>query len=253
MKSKLIKLQNPLKVIGISQSLYLVISLVMFYSGTDEEIYIPFLIFSTWIFNLPSIISARKEDPEGIKWKDLNIISLINSLISGLICFVCFEYLGMADVEQSWVSFVFPFVSGMLVSSIISIFLEKGPIKHKIKRLISIILFVWALYEIVTNLLKGESNDEEEVGFDTDGDGKIDTTFVDTDGDGIVDTIGQDTDGDGIIDKISSDTDGDGLIDTVVADTDGDGFTDTIIKDIDVDGDGKSDFRITKRKGKGLT
>jgi hypothetical protein len=137
-----------------------------------------------------------------------------------------------------------------LLSVIFGIFFEKTSVKIKLKRLISVIFFVWALYKLITSF---SSSKEEEVGFDTDGDGKIDTTFVDTDGDGIAETIAQDTDGDGIIDKISSDTDGDGLIDTVVADTDGDGLSDTIIKDIDVDGDGNSDFRVTKRKGKGLT
>ena len=138
----------------------------------------------------------------------------------------------------------------ILLSVIFGIFFEKTSVKIKLKRLLSIIFFVWALYKLITSF---SSSKEEEVGFDTDGDGKIDTTFIDTDGDGISETIVQDTDGDGIIDKISSDTDGDGLIDTVVADTDGDGLADTIIKDVDLDGDGKSDFRITKRKGKGLT
>ena len=139
-----------------------------------------------------------------------------------------------------------------IFSSFLSVFFPKGTVKEKLGNLVKVVLFVIIIYKIIKPFIGG-NDDEEEVGFDTDGDGKIDTTFVDTDGDGVVDTIGQDTDGDGIIDTVSSDTDGDGLIDTVVADTDGDGLTDTIIKDIDVDGDGKSDFRITKRKGKGLT
>lgn len=139
-----------------------------------------------------------------------------------------------------------------IFSSFFSVFFPKGTVKEKLGNLVKVVLFVIIIYKIIKPFIGG-NDDEEEVGFDTDGDGKIDTTFVDTDGDGIVDTIGQDTDGDGIIDTVSSDTDGDGLIDTVVADTDGDGLTDTIIKDIDIDGDGKSDFRITKREGKGLT
>ena len=126
-----------------------------------------------------------------------------------------------------------------IFSSFFSVFFPKGTVKEKLGNLAKVVLFVIIIYKIIKPFIGG-NDDEEEVGFDTDGDGKIDTTFVDTDGDGIVDTIGQDTDGDG-------------LIDTVVADTDGDGLTDTIIKDIDIDGDGKSDFRITKRKGKGLT
>jgi hypothetical protein len=43
------------------------------------------------------------------------------------------------------------------------------------------------------------------------------------------------------------DTDGDGIKDSF--DTDEDGLADTIIKDVDLDRDGKSDFRITRRKG----
>lgn len=139
-----------------------------------------------------------------------------------------------------------------ILSSLLSVFFPKGTIKEKLGNLVKVVLFVILIYNFIKSFIGG-NDDEEEVGFDTDGDGKIDTTFVDTDGDGIAETIAQDTDGDGIIDKVSSDTDGDGLIDTVVADTDGDGLSDTIIKDIDVDGDGKSDFRVTKRKGKGLT
>ena len=139
-----------------------------------------------------------------------------------------------------------------ILSSLLSVFFPKGTIKEKLGNLVKVVLFVIVIYNIIKPFISG-NDDEEEVGFDTDGDGKIDTTFVDTDGDGIAETIAQDTDGDGIIDTVSSDTDGDGLIDTVVADTDGDGLTDTVIKDIDVDGDGNSDYRVTKRKGKGLS
>lgn len=139
-----------------------------------------------------------------------------------------------------------------ILSSLLSVFFPKGTIKEKLGNLVKVVLFVIVIYNIIKPFIGG-NDDEEEVGFDTDGDGKIDTTFVDTDGDGIAETIAQDTDGDGIIDTVSSDTDGDGLIDTVVADTDGDGLTDTVIKDIDVDGDGNSDYRVTKRKGKGLS
>lgn len=144
------------------------------------------------------------------------------------------------------------FIVNIIFSSLLSVFFPKGTIKEKLGNLVKVVLFVIVIYNIIKPFIGG-NDDEEEVGFDTDGDGKIDTTFVDTDGDGIAETIAQDTDGDGIIDTVSSDTDGDGLIDTVVADTDGDGLTDTVIKDIDVDGDGNSDYRVTKRKGKGIS
>jgi|TARA_B110000902_G_scaffold177229_1_gene200970 hypothetical protein len=145
-----------------------------------------------------------------------------------------------------------------ILSSLLSVFFPKGTIKEKLGNLVKVVLFVIIIYKLIKPFIGGsddddDDNDDDAVGFDTDGDGKIDTTFVDTDGDGIAETIAQDTDGDGIIDTVSSDTDGDGLIDTVVADTDGDGLADTIIKDVDIDGDGQSDYRITKRKGKGLT
>lgn len=251
MKTRIIKLKNPIRLIGISQLLYLVMCLGMFYFEITPDIYIIFMILGTWIFNLPSIISARNQDPEGIKWKDLNIISLINSLISGLICFVCLIYLEMGNPDPSWVAFLLPFVIGMIVSSIISIFLEKGPIKQKIKRLISVILFVWALYKIVTSFIDGESDEEPTSGgvdtdgdgvadsFDMDGDGEIDTSFIDTDGDGISDTIAMDTDGDGVIDTVYSDTDGDGKIDSFIKDRNSDGIVDSGF--LDTDGDGRPD------------
>jgi hypothetical protein len=217
------------------------------------------LLFSV----LPVIISfilLRYYYKVDFKWKDYIIMGLLISFISNLPLILINILLDINGYEEN-IPFILFYT--IFISVISGIFFEKTSVKIKLKRILSVILFVWVLYKLIKPFIGG-GDDEDESGidtdgdgikdsFDTDGDGKIDTTFVDTDGDGISDTIAQDTDGDGLIDTVSSDTDGDGLIDTVVADTDGDGLTDTIIKDVDIDGDGQSDFRITKRKGKGLT
>lgn len=250
---KIIKLPNPLKVIGITQLTFIILSVILYQLHLsdiiDISIYGSFAIFSPFLFNLPSIILSKRNDPDGIKWKDLNIISLINILISSIVTMVSIVVFETLDPDPIWLAFVLVFGIGMVVSTIISIFLEKGPVKQKIKRLISVILFVWAVYKIITNLLEGESDEDSlEGGIDTDGDGIADT--FDTDGDGIADTSFIDTDGDGISDTLAIDTDGDGLIDTVYSDTDGDGRIDSFLKD--VDGDGIADSGIIDTDGDGI-
>tara|TARA_B110000902_G_C14136498_1_gene524063 strand:- start:139 stop:1002 length:864 start_codon:yes stop_codon:yes gene_type:complete len=192
-------------------------------------------------------------------WSGFNKTGSIISLFYFLYSYILYLIFDISFFSERLLFFLFMYT---ITTAISGIFLEKTSYKIKFKRLLGVILFVWAIYKLITSFT---SNSEKEPygvdtdgdgikdSFDTDGDGVIDTVMSDTDGDGVFDTVMQDTDGDGLIDRISSDTDGDGILDTVIADTDGDGLADTIIKDVDLDGDGKSDFRITRRKGKGLT
>ena len=62
---------------------------------------------------------------------------------------------------------VFQFI-GIIFSVIAGIFFEKSPLKTKLKRLISIILFVWAIYNLFQSLLNKKDN---SYGIDSDGDG----------------------------------------------------------------------------------
>tara|TARA_B110000977_G_scaffold104161_1_gene135941 strand:- start:244 stop:1026 length:783 start_codon:yes stop_codon:yes gene_type:complete len=222
-----------------------------------------FLIFIPPILTLVNYILFKKNNKD-LKFEDYIKSGFIFSIIITIYtAFYCVMFLDV-DIDSFFEFGRFPdrdqhipymiFIINVIFSSLLSVFFPKGTIREKLGNLVKVVLFVIVIYKLIKPFIGGnDDDDDDEVGFDTDGDGIIDTTFVDTDGDGIAETIAQDTDGDGIIDKISSDTDGDGLIDTVVADTDGDGLIDTIIKDVDLDGDGKSDYRITKRKGKGLT
>lgn len=222
-----------------------------------------FLIFIPPILTLVNYILFKKNNKD-LKFEDYIKSGFIFSIIITIYtAFYCVMFLDV-DIDSFFEFGRFPdrdqhipymiFIINVIFSSLLSVFFPKGTIREKLGNLVKVVLFVIVIYKLIKPFIGGnDDDDDDEVGFDTDGDGIIDTTFVDTDGDGIAETIAQDTDGDGIIDKISSDTDGDGLIDTVVADTDGDGLADTIIKDVDIDGDGQSDYRITKRKGKGLT
>ena len=254
-----LSIQKPINyIIKIGLLYVLLLSLL----GLIAPIYVLFsLLIIAPILTLVNFILFKKNNKD-LKFEDYIKSGFIFSIIIALYtAFFMIAYEGY-DLEDFFDFSRFPtreqhapyaiFIVNIIFSSLLSVFFPKGTIKEKLGNLVKVVLFVIIIYNFIKSFIGGD-DEEEEVGFDTDGDGKIDTTFIDTDGDGISETIAQDTDGDGIIDKISSDTDGDGLIDTVVADTDGDGLADTIIKDVDLDGDGKSDFRITKRKGKGLT
>ena len=278
-----IKLKIPYKTIIISNILFVTIWLLLrLFLGPKSETLILFTFFCTWIFSLPSLFQLKegtidnskwgdfkikrsdfniislislfkfKENKtSNTKWSDFNIMSLINLSVTSIICFLLmlsFVYKVNKDLEILLVvSFIIPLSSGMVISSIIGIFLEKSSNKTKVKRLISILLLVWTIYKLITSFLDSDESESESVGIDTDGDGVKDS--FDTDGDGVMDTSFVDTDGDGVSDTIAIDTDGDGLIDTVYSDTDGDGKIDSFIKDID--GDGISDIGILDTNGDG--
>jgi len=121
-------------------------------------------------------------------------------------------------------------------SVVLGIFFEDSPVKVKIKKIVSLILFVWAIYNIIRYFTSDDAKgsldtngDGEDDSFDTDGDGIVDTVFIDSDGDGINDMVALDTNHDGKIDTVALDTDHDGKIDMVAADTNKNGNIDTII------------------------
>jgi hypothetical protein len=125
---------------------------------------------------------------------------------------------------------------GIFYSVVLGIFFEKSPVKVKIKKIVSLILFVWAIYNIIRYFTSDDAKgsldtngDGKDDSFDTDGDGIVDTVFIDSDGDGINDMVALDTNHDGKIDTVALDTDQDGKIDMIVADTDRNGDIDTII------------------------
>jgi nitrogen fixation/metabolism regulation signal transduction histidine kinase len=162
---------------------------------------------------------------------------------------------GMVVFEILLFSFVayMPFV---LISIITGVFLEKSSYKIKLKRLLSIIFIVWALYKLFSSFnsekksygidtdgdgIKDafDTNGDgliDTIKFDSNGDGRIDTALSDLNGDGLIDTIASDTNGDGILDTFLSDSNGDGAVDTIASDMSGDGRIDTIIKDVNSDG-----------------
>ena len=142
---------------------------------------------------------------------------------------------------------IFPALT--LISIITGIFLEKSSYMIKLKRLLSIIFIVWALYKLFSSFNSekksyGVDTDGDGIkdAFDTNGDGLIDTIKFDSNGDGILDTALSDLNGDGLIDTIASDTNGDGIFDTLLSDSNGDGAVDTIASDMN--GDGRIDTII---------
>ena len=118
------------------------------------------------------------------------------------------------------------FITGTLTAIFTGIYLDRTSGAIKFKRTMSVILFVWFLFNLVTG---GDSEPEEAP----------DHVALDTDGDGIKDTIAMDTNKDGLIDSVASDTSGDGKIDTVILDSNHDGRADVTLRDRD--GDGRPD------------
>ena len=177
-------------------------------------------------------------------WKGFNLfglrIALIYSIFLGLNIFL----IGLGEYEAIGLSVVYLLLVFSL-SVLLGIFFQKASIKKKLKDLLSIILFVWAVYKIYNSIVN-----RGKFSYDTDGDGKIDTVLQDFDGDGVLDTQYIDIDGDGVFETIARDTTGNGLIDTIASDVSGDGKIDTILKDLD--GDGLADIKFKGPKGKGL-
>jgi hypothetical protein len=94
-------------------------------------------------------------------------------------------------------------------------------------------------------------SDEDELGWDVDGDGLPDD---DPDGDGAPSSQDHDSDGDGLSDgeEGDGDFDGDGIPDFLDLDSDGDGLPDVDEGSVDSDGDGFIDAYDTDSDGDGL-
>ena len=219
-----------------------------------EEILV-FMILIQSISVITSLILFKNKVSDDLKWFDFNVVSIVIGTI-----FSTFSYLVVIspiEVYGSYNNFLLSFIGIMLIiilpSIIVGIFLEKGPTGLKIKRLISVLLFIWTIYKLYTSFSnskdsKSQSGSVDTDGdgvkdmFDTNGDGIMDSSLIDLDGDGIKDTIAKDFNGDGLIDSVYSDTNHDGKIDSFIKDTDGDGFTD--LGAVDTDGNGKPDKLI---------
>jgi hypothetical protein len=74
----------------------------------------------------------------------------------------------------------------------------------------------------------GMAGDAETVGYDSDGDGRVDTLLADTDQDGQTDVAMWDTNHDGLVDQVAYDQDHDGKIDLIYHDDDYDGHVDRV-------------------------
>jgi hypothetical protein len=157
------------------------------------------------------------------------LISLFNLVLFSVFTFI-FKGLDQTGDQTAYT------LLGIIYSVIAGIFFEKSPIKVKLKRILSIVLFVWALYNIITSFLNNDSESSLDTNgdgikdsFDTNGDGMVDTIFIDSDGDGINDMVAMDANHDGIIDTIAADTDRDGTFDTAFLDRNENGQIDKII------------------------
>ncbi len=239
------KYKYPL-IIGLISQPFIVILSIILYNSIDESNSIAITFFSPTILIIINLFLFKKNEDDKLKWFDFNIVSFIVVTISSLIVLTLGIFL--YEIKDNRLGFfILTFVLNIIPSVIVGIFMEKGPIKTKLKRLFSIILFVWALYKLFTAFSNSEKTESKIGGLDNDGDGIADT--FDTDGDGVMDTSFMDTDGDGISDMIAKDSDGDGLVDKVFADTNNDGKIDSFMKDID--GDGISDIGIVDTDGDG--
>ncbi len=231
--SKFEKYKSPLKLGLIAQVIFIIVSVVTnkIYGGMkSEDIIFLFIPISIIII----LLLFKKNGGDKLKWFDFNVVSFMVVAISSL------TFMGLQSLvyekpdEVKYEYFILSFIIYFIPAVIVGIFLEKGPFKTKLKRLLSIVLFVWAIYKLFTSFSNAADTESKSAGVDTDGDGVNDT--FDTDGDGIKDTSFMDSDGDGISDMIAKDSDGDGLVDKVFADMNKDGKIDSFVKDIDKDG-----------------
>ncbi len=214
------------------------------WTNGEEFLYIFFFVIINIITGL---ILIRYYFKLNFTWSNYNKMGIVMSILLSFYFVTSATFVN--NRKDSLIDLLFPFLISLLfffiISSITGIFLEKSSYKVKFKRLLSVILFIWAIYKIITSFTS--KDDESTYGIDTDGDGVKDS--FDTDGDGLIDTVYTDRDGDGVLDTVSMDTDGDGLVDTVASDLSGDGKIDTILKD--TNRDGLVDVRLKDSDGDG--
>lgn len=200
-------------------------------SGDSSRI---FNFIFPFVFVISSFIVHRVLTRYLSTWKGYILFGIRLSLMAMILNLVLFSSILKMQNYETGMIMVFHGLYVIALSIILGIFFEKSSFKRKMKNLLSVVLFVWAIYKIYDDLANG-NNDSEGYdtngdgisdSFDMDGDGNIDTVFVDTDGDGVFETIARDTTGDGIIDAVVSDVDGDGIIDTILKDKNGDGIVD---------------------------
>jgi hypothetical protein len=241
---------SPLKPLSYAARYSLLLIIItqftqLIFASKNQDTNLLSALISVTICSLFTLILIRYYYKLDFTWSRYNktsaVIVLINSLIGGLLLNGGASR-GPEFIERIGFSIIF-YVIAFVVCLIAGIFLERNTTKVKMKRLIGVILILWAIYKLVNSLnsenkVKGIDTDGDGVldSFDTDGDGLIDTVGVDTDGDGVLDTLAMDTDGDGLVDSLAFDTDGDGLIDSVAMDTNGDGLVDSLAMDTDGDG-----------------
>lgn len=230
---KIEKYKSPLKFGLVAQAILILFHFILILAGSKPGAFALLLICPS-VLIIINLIVFRKREGVKLKWFDFNAVSSILAAISTIVSLTLIILIdGPGDIK------VIKFIVGVFLLNVIppiivGIFLEKGPFKTKLKRLLSIVLFVWAIYKLFTSFSNAADTESKSAGVDTDGDGVNDT--FDTDGNGIKDTAFMDTDGDGISDMIAKDSDGDGLVDKVFADMNKDGKIDSFVKDIDKDG-----------------
>ena len=226
------------------QLLMIPIFKMLFDSDNDGYIYgSNYFTFVIWIVNTPvmvllALLLNRYQSKLNFVWRDYIVrgilVAIPVSVINGFIE-MPFEasYLGQNHPEYNWFSdfnwvphLIVTLTLGTLTAIFTGIYLDRTSGAIKFKRTMSVILFVWFLFNLVTG---GDSEPEEAP----------DHVALDTDGDGIKDTIAMDTNKDGLIDSVASDTTGDGKIDTVILDSNHDGRADVTLRDRD--GDGRPD------------
>lgn len=241
------KYKSTLK-LGLLAQAVLILFYFILYASDLKSGALAILILGPPILTIINLFVFKKKEGDKLKWFDFNVVSFILAAIYALISLTIGVVFDGIDDNKAIGALLALFLFSIIPSVIIGIFLEKGPFLTKMKRLLSIVLFVWALYKLFTSFSNSEDNESKSAGVDNDGDGFADT--FDIDGDGVMDTAFMDTNGDGISDMIAKDSDGDGLVDKVFADLNNDGKIDSFVKDIDKDG--FTDIGLVDSDGDGL-